>query len=170
MTIADQRTASRKAAGLDLPDHREGFAVPAVFDALQGQQGAAPAAGDGFLADDPSLAANLDQAACLRNLVLYRRRQRPHCHVVFVAQPVATIIIHDQEAAAAAGAAMRRSASRDKLGWHDGRRERNRRAVLLAAGDVGDLLAGARTQLEDGQLGAIPVRLDDPYAGTPKPW
>jgi hypothetical protein len=61
------------AAGLDLPDHRERVAVPAVFDALQGQQGAVVVtAGYWLLAHHPSLPADLHQGSRLRYRVLCR--------------------------------------------------------------------------------------------------
>jgi len=55
--------------------------------------------------------------------------------------------------------------SRYELGRHDSYRERDRRAVFLVADDMSGLLVCARTKLEDGQLGTVAGRLDDPVCG-----
>src|SRR5580693_7572542 len=65
----------------------------------------------------------------------------------------------------ARGSSARLSASRYELRGRDSHRERKRCAVLLGAGDVSGLFVGARTKLEDRQLGTVPGRLDDPVSG-----
>ena len=66
-------------------------------------------------------------------------------------------------------ASARASASCHELQWRDGHLEWKRRAVLLGAGDMSDLFVGARTKLEDGQLGTFAGRLDDPVRGATMP-
>ena len=114
---ADQRTASRKAASrsggskpslvtsgsepswqdaaarLDLPDDRQGLAVPAVLDALQGQQGTAWPPGARFFTDHPPLAADLHQGPCLPESPPERSSPVPPRHVPHPTQPIALSII-----------------------------------------------------------------------------
>ena len=80
------------AAGLDLPDDREGLAVTAVLDALQGQQRASLTAGYRLLAYHPTLAADLHERPCLRNLILCDRHLRPNATFLVPTQPIAKSI------------------------------------------------------------------------------